>query len=276
MQKNNLLLLQQQMMAFLQQKPNTLLEQVIGTKKVSAEKRLAIYSNAYHVRLLEALQENYPALHTLLGDDDFQQLAWDYIAAYPSSFFSIRYFGDQLANYIAQSHWKEIHPVLIEMAQFEWAIRGAFDAEDTPLLTLTDLQQIDPSSWPMLQFQFHPGLHYLHLSWNVPQLWKMIHQQEEVDACHQCDPSTLTPERQTYPVVWIVWRKQLRTLYRSLSVDEAWALAHLQKQACFAEVCQGICEWVDECHAAERVAGFIQTWLEEQLLVQAAPSGASG
>jgi len=40
----------------------------------------------------------------------------------------------------------------------------------------------------------------------------------------------------------------------------------LRDNRTFAEICTGVCEWVDEQHAATRVAGFIQTWIKEGLI----------
>src|SRR5690348_15127611 len=70
------------------------------TKKVSAETRLGIYRDAYRFRLIDALASNYPILQKYLGDDAFQELALLYIDAHPSLFRSIRWFGNQLENFL--------------------------------------------------------------------------------------------------------------------------------------------------------------------------------
>ena len=41
---------------------------------LSPEERIEIYSEGYVLRLIEALMDTYPAVHTLLGDDDFDEL----------------------------------------------------------------------------------------------------------------------------------------------------------------------------------------------------------
>ena len=52
---------------------------ILGSEKVSSGLRMEIYRNAYRLRLLEALTDSYPALHTLLGDDRFEALGLAYI-----------------------------------------------------------------------------------------------------------------------------------------------------------------------------------------------------
>ena len=64
--------------------------------------RLEIYQHAYRARLIDALVDNYPALHRALGDEAFEDLAAAYIAARPSRYRSIRWFGDGLADFVAE------------------------------------------------------------------------------------------------------------------------------------------------------------------------------
>ncbi|MDP2394719.1 MAG: hypothetical protein Q8M21_15830, partial [Methylococcaceae bacterium] len=59
------------------------------------------------------------------------------------------------------------------------------------------------------------------------------------------------------------WRQQLKLLFRSLSVQEAFAIdAFLQGQS-FADVCAGLVEWLDEEQVVLNAAGFLQTWLRD-------------
>ncbi len=249
--------LQNDMLAWLQVAAPEIKEAVTGTKKVPAQLRLDLYANAYKFRLIDALSDTFPALHTLLGDDDFFALGEAYVRAHPSQHFSLRYFGHQLALFLQQnSPWQE-QPELTEMAQFEWQLRAAFDASSQSRLTLEDLQAIAPEQWLTLKFQFHPTVNRINLSYNTPQLWQAIDKEEPPIAI----------EQQEHPVAWCIWRKDLRTLYRSMPVDEAWALDAMLEAKDFSYICQGICEWIDEQHAPQRVAGFIQNWVSEGLIV---------
>jgi len=51
---------------------------------LSVADRLGIYRNAYRVRLIEALDDTYPVLHALLGDEVFIALSWEFVADHPS------------------------------------------------------------------------------------------------------------------------------------------------------------------------------------------------
>ena len=251
--------LQKSMMAWLINKDtDAVIPDIVDTgevNKVSVEQRLAVYGNAYGYRLIDALSENYPAVHTLLGDDDFYKMTYAYMDAYPSHHFSLRYFGHKLEEFL--KHYAKEEPILYEMARFEWALRKGFDAEDVETLDLEALQQIPVEQWAELQFKFHPSVSRLDLEWNTPQLWSAIDE----------DTEPTPPEKLEYPYAWLLWRKELLTYYRSLDVDEAWSLDTALKGGNFAELCEGVCEWIDAEHAPTRVAGFLSQWLTDELLV---------
>lgn len=251
--------LQKNMMNWLMHKDDRVKPDIIDTgevNKVSVEQRLAVYGDAYGYRLIDALSENYPSVHTLLGDDDFYKMTYAYMDAYPSHHFSLRYFGHELEAFLRK--YKSDFPVLIEMARFEWALRKGFDAKDMATLTLNDLRQISVERWGDLRFIFHPSVTRLDLDWNTPQLWSAI------DAGK--DP--MNPEKLEHTYAWLLWRKDLLTYYRSLDVDEAWSLDVALQGANFAELCEGVCEWVDAEHAPARVAGFMSKWISDDLLTR--------
>ena len=250
--------LQKNMIDWLIRKDEKVKPDIVDTgevNKVSVDQRLAVYANAYGYRLIDALSENYPAVHTLLGDEAFYEMAYAYMSAYPSHHFSLRYFGHKLEGFLRDSYGDE--PVLAEMARFEWALRNGFDAKDLPLIILDELQKVPVDQWGDLQFDFHPSVARLDLEWNVPQLWSAIDEETE----------PMPPEKQEYPIPWLVWRNELLTYYRSLEVDEAWALDSAMNGGNFAGLCEGICEWIDIEHAPARVAGFLTQWIDDKLLV---------
>lgn len=248
--------LQNDFLRWLVQGDKTFELDILGSEKVGTELRLDIYRNAYRMRLLEALTDSYPALHTLLGDERFEAMAFAYLDTHPSHNFSIRWFGHRLSEFLTGSPEYRDIPVLAEMAAFEWALRDAFDAADVPVQDLDDLRRIAPEEWAALRFRLHPSLRRLDLSWNTAQLWSAIDQGSEPIPFEQND----------YPIGWAVWRRDLRTFFRSLDVDEAWALDAAVDGETFGAICAGITEWVDELNAPQRAAGMVGRWVGEGLI----------
>ena len=99
---------------------------------------LDVYRHAYRARLAAALADNYTVLARALGDEAFDALAQAYIAAQPSRHPSIRWFGHELAGFMAQADDDLVpHASLVDFAAMDWALRAAFDAADAPLLDLS-------------------------------------------------------------------------------------------------------------------------------------------
>lgn len=248
--------LQNNFLAYVRTPQTQMHGRVVDTPTVPAEQRLRIYADAYRLRLIDALRDNYLVLNTLLGDDAFDELGSAYLDAHPSQKFSVRFFGDQLSEFLRAAPAYSAQPIVSEMAKFEWVLRDVFDAPDAPVLTLEDLATVPPEAWPELKFALHPTLRRIDLSWNTPTLWKQLNEEQEPDA----------PQRREHPVAWRVWRRDLNTYFCSMEVDEAWAIEALGRGASFAELCAGLCEWVDEQHAPQRAAGFLQQWIAEGVL----------
>jgi Putative DNA-binding domain len=232
---------------------------VLGTARVPVETRLGIYAGGYGSRLIDALRGNYPALAALLGEADFEALGADYVRTHDSPFFSIRNYGDALAEFLAQhASYAEV-PVLAELARWEWTLGGVFDAADATPLTPAALARVAPGDWAHLGFEWHPSVRRLALVWNVPQLWQALTDGEE--------RPELTLLRQ--PIEWLAWRRELRTYYRSLSASEAAALDAAHAGASFGELCEQLQAELGPRAAPARAAALLRAWMDAGLIVAA-------
>ena len=249
--------LQQQFQDYLLSKPSTIEQSVLSTEKVSAAQRLAIYSDAYQLRLIEALSVNYPILHTLLGDELFDALARQYIQLFPSKYRSIRWYGEQLSDYIRKSFNHIEHQNLVaDMALFEWALSIAFDAQDYPFITTDQLTSVPAEHWPSLRFKIQQSLQLINLQSNCVVVWQALNKEQDC-------PNLITHHAQQ---VWIIWRKQLQTQFRCLDVHEAWALQTIIQGQDFTAMCDGLTEWIDEQHCAIQAASFLKQWVNDGLI----------
>src|SRR3546814_3485608 len=68
-----------------------------------ASRRASVYIEAYRLRLIEVLGNDYPTLKHAMGDAAFAALMPDYIDAHPSSTPSIRYL-DRKSTRLNSSH----------------------------------------------------------------------------------------------------------------------------------------------------------------------------
>lgn len=235
---------------------DTIVARVVDAGALDAHARLAIYAEAYRLRLLEALETDFVALRALLGNEAFTQLGRAYIAAHPSRHPSLRHFGRQLAEFLgAASPWKD-QPWLAELAAFEWALTDAFDAADDPILDIDAIAAIAPTDWPRLRFEPHASLVRLDLRWNASVLWKAADQGLDMPPPVASDIAT----------PWVIWRRDLQSYFRSLDASEAGTLDALRTGANFAALCEVLCEWIDANEVPTHAAGLLKRWGTDGML----------
>ncbi|HEV2333285.1 MAG TPA: DNA-binding domain-containing protein [Gammaproteobacteria bacterium] len=229
--------------------------QVVGDALAGAEERVRVYVEAYRLRLLEVLQDNYTGLHALVGDAEFDRLGRAYIDAHPSTHPSVRWFSRHLEGFLRDTAPYSDHPYLAEMAAFEWAQGQVFDAADEAAAGLDALAAVAPAAWARLRFSLHPAMRLLALHWNVPQAWQAL----EAGAAPELQSSETAAS-------WLLWRADLMSHWRSLGEDEAWALEALREGRNFGELCEGLCRWHAPEAVALQAAGFLKRWLTDGLI----------
>ena len=257
--KSSLIDIQQNFQNYLLDKSQPIIEEIISTPKISAQTRMDVYENAYRLRLIESLADNFIGLQGLTGDEQFDTLARDYIDAIPSVYKNIRWYGDRMVEFLSnQSPWKS-QPVLAEMASADWNILLAFDSPDASCIDENAIMALPAQAWTSLKFEFHPSLKRVDVTHNVFKFRKQfLDESEEIVA----------PEKLDHLTTWLIWRYQLKQLYRSMDVDEAWAIEQALMGVPFPELCEGLCEWIDAEHAAGRAAGFLKQWVTDGLITQ--------
>ncbi|MBA5686115.1 HvfC/BufC family peptide modification chaperone [Rugamonas apoptosis] len=224
-----------------------------GQYGLGALERLAIYRNAYRVRMREALCEAYDKTWSYLGDALFAQLADSYLAAHPSRQPNLRWYGDVFADHVAQALPE--YPWVAELARFEWALGLAFDAADAAPLTAADVAQLAPSALDELALDWHPSVRLLPLRWNAVALWQALGAEQTPPDAAPSDTS----------VTWLVWRHGEQPHFRSLDVGEVGALSRIGEGATFGSLCEDIGAQRGEA-AVPALAGYLRHWLAQGVL----------
>jgi Putative DNA-binding domain len=223
------------------------------------EPLLRIYRQAYTVRLIGALRDNFGVLPLVLGDEAFDALALAYIEAHPSQRPSIRWFGEWLPEFMAGHDGLVPHPAMTDLARMEWALRAAFDAADASPIDATALAGVPGDAWPSLVLEPLPSVQLLAMGWNVEPVWR---------ALKDADPNTAPelPEPQAHEHTLLVWRQGLETRWRSLDRMGARLLAAALAGETFGALCEVAAADVGEAQAALQAAGVLRHWLDEGLI----------
>ena len=214
--------------------------------------RLRIYADAYRLRLLDVLGNDFPTTKAALGEDAFDRLACEYLHTHPSTQPSVRHFGHAFADWLAAR--SELSAAISQLADFEWTQGECFDALDAPILDVHAVASLPADAWPMLHLHLHPATRLLALSSNAPALVTAL-----------VSDSAL-PALQTEPqAFWLLWRSGGDVHWRGLDADEATALQAIHAGETFA----GICEHMSAFHDHDgplRAASLLKRWLDDGLL----------
>lgn len=214
--------------------------------------RLRIYTDAYRLRLLDVLANDFPTTKAMLGEDAFDALGRDYLRAHPSTQPSVRHFGHAFADWLATR--SDVAESVSQLARFEWTQGECFDAADAPLLDMTTLATLPADAWPTLRLHLHPAVRLLTMSCNAPALIGALAADSTLPALH--------PAPQ---VCWLLWRSDGDVHWRQLEADEATALQAVQTGESFAELCERMMIF-HQGDGPLRAASLLKRWLTDGLL----------
>jgi hypothetical protein len=227
---------------------------VRGDERLGAVERVDIYANMYFFRLLECLEEDFPAVAAVVGHEAFHVLAADYLEAHPSEHPSLRMLGRSLGAFLDRHPLRERHCWIADLARFEWALLEAFDAEDVTPVGADRLASVGADEWAGLRLRISPSLRVVEASAPVDEVWRAVTESR---------PIASPDERAT---VLCVWREGLQVFHRPLEPVEREALVSASRGAVFANVCEAAATVVGEEDAAAAVARMLTRWLGDGLV----------
>ncbi len=140
-------------------------EHVVGGKLAPRE-RLGVYRHGYVARLLECLEDDYPALRHALGQQAFDELCRGFIRWHPPRSPSLNHYGAPLAAHCAERRepWAGF---AAELAALEWALVEAIHESEGQRLDGAALAQLSPEQWAHARLVPSPTLRLLDTQYPV-------------------------------------------------------------------------------------------------------------
>ena len=130
---------------------------VLPSRSLRPEQRMAIYADAYMARLVEALEEDFPAVSRLLGHRAFHEMCRGYLERFPSRSRSLNPLGRRLPDFLSD------RPAARDLARVEVAMSEVFDAEGVAPLQPSDFSKIAPRKLAGSRLAFVPAFRLLAL-----------------------------------------------------------------------------------------------------------------
>lgn len=211
---------------------------VRGDFGLDAADRVDIYRSMYPMRMVEALQTDYPGLAWALGEERFSQLVWEYVQVHPSRSWTLNRLGDALPEFVRATAGRP-RTFLFELALLERELCRVFEAEEVEPF------QADPGQLPQ-RLVPRPSSGLLAFRYPVSSFLQQIDTERK--------PRHPLPERQYV----LVFRRRFQMGRRHLS-RSAWQL--------LAWLWQGIPLETALVRAARRFPELLpetlQQWFEE-------------
>jgi hypothetical protein len=234
-----------------------------GTLEFPAIDRVAVYSDMYLWRLVDALRETFPDLLRCLGEEQFAALATDYVRQNPSRHHDVGQVGRRLAAFLRMYPDPE-RPDLADLAELEWARHEVFFAQPAEAVGLEALSALAPEDFANASLRLSPALRVLVLDHDAASLWRRLEDGEPPDP----------PSAGAFAVA--VWRRGFDVFHAPISQDEAMAIEGAIAGHSVASICASFSDQEDPVAAAHAALG---SWLQEgwiSALVEPNPGQSPG
>ncbi len=185
--------------------PDRVGDVVLASKTLTPVERVGVYQGMYIMRMVEALQGDYPAVSHFLGDHQLEHVVEDYAAAHPSVSYSFNPFGRHFPKFLRTSSRIRRKAFLYDLARLELAVTEVFDAPESPKLSPEDVAKIPESAWPKARLKPIEAFRVLSFDHNVNAYLQSVKEGSE-------DHPEIR-RKQSWVVVWRknyeVWRLDL-------------------------------------------------------------------
>jgi hypothetical protein len=219
---------------------------------VHAAAGLAVYQNNYRTQLVNCLKHSFPLLQKWLGEEEFRNAAIAHIEKYPPHAWTLDAYAEDFEQTLRERF--PDNPDIHELAWIELALGEAFVARDAQPLTLDALATVD---WDNASLRFTPSLRVHVMTTNVEAIWSAL--------CEERTP----PESEMLAEAGglLVWRRQFTSRLREIDGLEYAALAQLQRNGSFADLCEMLVARLGEQDGVAKVGGLLAGWLGSELIV---------
>jgi hypothetical protein len=184
--------------------PEAAAQELTAGPRLAPLERLGIYRTSYHLRLIECLADDYPALRAALGERSFEALCRAYIAGHPPSGPSLNWFGARLPAFCRSEVALECRAFAADLASLEWAIVEVIHAPTGPRLTVAKLAQMPAEAWAEARLDVTPAFRLVRAEFPVNTFFQAFR-----DGSCPAIPAPIASSTAVYRSEPTVWRMDL-------------------------------------------------------------------
>jgi hypothetical protein len=120
---------------------------ILPSKTLTAVERVGVYQGMYLLRMVEALENDFPAVAHFLGGERFAELVAAYVAAHPSRSYTLNRLGDRFPEFVRTFPGLRRRPFLFDLARLEALVTEVFDAPESPAWPAEEIARIPEGAW---------------------------------------------------------------------------------------------------------------------------------
>jgi len=242
----NLLALQRNMREHLLRGSEHIAREIRG----DAATRLAVYYDAYRMRLMDCLRDTFERVRAWVGDSGFETAAQRHIELHPPHNWTLAEYGNGFDCTLADIYPND--PEIAELAWLDWSLHRAFEGPNAKSLKAHDLSGVN---WNSAVLSIVPTLRMRPVVTNCAAIWAAIAEGQTPPAMRRLAATSALR----------VWRAGFSPNFRTIDPLEHEALLMAAEGATFASICTAI-EAARTSEASEVAGGFLASWVQDGLL----------
>lgn len=120
---------------------------ILPSRTLTPVERVGVYQGMYLLRMVEALEGDYPAVAHFLGEEEFAALVARYVAEHPSRSYTFNRLGRRFPEFIRQSKGIRKKGFVADLARLELSVTEVFDARESPAWPADQVARIPEGAW---------------------------------------------------------------------------------------------------------------------------------
>lgn len=137
-----------------------------------AGRRFSVYRNNVAVSLTEALEQTFPIIRKLIGDENFRAVAALYLRSEPPDSPILSSYGAGFPRFLESFEPLAHLGYLPDMARLERALVDSYNAADATPLDPAIFARTAPDDLPRLTLTFAPSVRLLRSPWPIHAIWR--------------------------------------------------------------------------------------------------------
>jgi hypothetical protein len=185
--------------------PDDIARVIRPSKTLSSVERVGVYQGMYLLRMIEALENDFPAVAHLLGGEDFAELVTRYVAAHPSRSYTLNRLGDRFPEFIRASGGIRRKAFVADLARLESLVTEVFDAPESPAWPAEEIARVPEAAWPGVVLRPSAALRVAAFAFPVNAYLQSVKDDEHEHPSTGRRPTWIAVYRKSYEV----WRLDL-------------------------------------------------------------------